>query len=57
MDLLTVNEIAAMLKTSDGIALQVMGDTPYLHLGTGKGKGRRYRRAEVDRLMGEENNV
>lgn len=47
MDLLTVNEIAAMLKTSEGVALQVMGDTPYLHLGTGKGKGRRYRRSDV----------
>ena len=57
MDRLTVNEIATMLRTSPGVALQVMGDTPYLHLGTGKGKGRRYRRAEVDRLMGEENNV
>ena len=45
MDLLTVTEIAAMLKTSEGIALQVMGDTPYLHLGSGNGKGRRYRRA------------
>ena len=47
MDLLTVHEIAAMLKTSEGIALQIMGDTPYLHLGSGKGKGRRYRRADV----------
>ena len=47
MDLLTINEIATMLKTSDGIAKQIMGDTPYLHLGTGKGKGRRYRRSDV----------
>ena len=47
MDLLTINKIATMLKTSPGIALQIMGDTPYLHLGTGKGKGRRYRRADV----------
>ena len=47
MDLLTINEIATMLKTSEGIALQIMGDTPYLHLGTGKGKGRRYRRSDV----------
>ena len=37
MDLLTINEIAQMLKTSEGVAKQVMGDTPYLHLGTGKG--------------------
>ena len=37
MDLLTVTEIAKMLKTSEGIALQVMGDTPYLHLGSGNG--------------------
>ena len=38
MDLLTVPEIAAMLRTSESIALQVMGDTPYLHLGSGKVK-------------------
>ena len=37
MDLLTINEIATMLKTSEGVAKQIMGDTPYLHLGTGKG--------------------
>ena len=47
MDLLTLPEIAAMLKTSEGIALQIMADTPYLHLGSGKGKGRRYRRSVV----------
>ena len=47
MDLLTINEIATMLKTSEGVAKQIMGDTPYLHLGTGKGKGRRYRRSDV----------
>ena len=47
MDLLTLHEIAAMLKTSEGVALQIMADTPYLHLGSGKGKGRRYRRADV----------
>lgn len=37
VDLLTVNEIATMLKTSEGVAKQIMGDTPYLHFGTGKG--------------------
>jgi hypothetical protein len=47
VDLLTITEIAAMLKTSEGIATQIMGDTPYLHLGAGKGKGRRYRRSDV----------
>ena len=47
MDLLTINEIATMLKTSEGVAKQIMGDTPYLHLGSGKGKGRRYRRSDV----------
>ena len=47
MDLLTINEIATMLKTSEGVAKQIMGDTPYLHLGIGKGKGRRYRRSDV----------
>ena len=47
MDLLTLPEIAAMLRTSESIALQIMADTPYLHLGSGKGKGRRYRRADV----------
>ena len=25
----------------------LVGDTPYLHLGSGKGKGRRYRRSDV----------
>ena len=35
MDLLTINEIATMLKTSEGVAKQIMGDTPYLRLGTG----------------------
>lgn len=47
MDLLTISEIATMLRTSPAIALQIMGDTPYLHLGSGKGKGRRYRRSDV----------
>ena len=47
MDLLTINEIATMLKPSEGAAKQIMGDTPYLHLGSGKGKGRRYRRTDV----------
>ena len=42
MDLLTINEIATMLKTSEGVAKQIMGDTPYLHLGTGKGRGREF---------------
>ena len=40
MDLLTLPEIAAMLKTSEGIALQIMADTPYLHLGTGNAEAR-----------------
>lgn len=40
MDLLTINEIATMLKTSEGVAKQVMGDTPYLHLGTGNAEVR-----------------
>lgn len=46
-DLLTIGEIAGMLKTSEGIAAKVMGDTPYIFLGIGKGKGRRYKRADV----------
>lgn len=37
MDLLALPEIAAILKTSEGIALQIMADTPYLHLGSGNG--------------------
>ena len=40
MDLLTVNEIATMLKTSECVAKQIMGDTPYLHLGTGNAEAR-----------------
>ena len=40
MDLLTINEIATMLKTSEGVAKQIMGDTPYLHLGTGNAEAR-----------------
>ena len=47
MDLLTVTEIAAMLRASESVAMQIMGDTPYLHLGSGKGKGRRYRKSDV----------
>lgn len=46
-DLLTIPDIAAMLKTTDGVALQVMGNTPFVYLGKGKGKGRRYRRVDV----------
>ena len=40
MDLLTINEIATMIKTSDGVAKQIMGDTPHLHLGTGNAEAR-----------------
>ena len=40
MDLLTIHEIATMLKTSEGVAKQIMGDTPYLHLGTGNAEAR-----------------
>ena len=47
MDFMKLSDIASLLQTSEGIALQIMGDTPYLHLGTGKGKGRRYRRSDV----------
>ena len=40
MDLLTVTEIAAMLRASESVAMQIMGDTPYLHLGTGNAEAR-----------------
>lgn len=40
MDLLTINEIATMLRTSPAIAPHIMGDTPYLHLGAGNAEAR-----------------
>lgn len=47
MDFMKPSDIASLFQTSEGIALQIMGDTPFLYLGNGKGKGRRYKRADV----------
>jgi hypothetical protein len=47
MDFMKLSDIASLLQTSEGIAQQIMGDTPFLYLGKGKGKGRRYNRTDV----------
>lgn len=47
MDFMKLSDIASLLQISENTAKQIMGDTPYLHLGSGKGKGRRYCRADV----------